>query len=100
MIISKIHRPSLGIAYQYKLENLNKILENKYFNKNQPTAIYVHGFFDDGEKDYSSMAIRGAYRERNDTNFLSIDWQYYSKCFLYKNAVIPQLKVVSLNFKS
>jgi hypothetical protein len=58
----------------------------------------VHGFYDDGEKDFSSMAIRGAYRERNDTNFITIDWQYYSKCFLYKNAVIPQLKVVSEKF--
>lgn len=89
-------RPSLYEAYRYNLGDLHKINENPKFLKHQPTAIYIHGFQDSGERDGSVMAIRSAYRIRNDHNFISVDWKYYSKCFLYDNSVIPQLKIVSI----
>lgn len=57
--------------------------------------IYIHGFQDTGERDFSAMAIRAAYRQRNDHNVLTVDWVYYSKSFFYSNAVIPQLKIVT-----
>lgn len=74
--------------------DFEKLYGNEKFNKNLPTVIYVHGFLDTGDRDYSAIAIRSAYRERNDHNILTIDWAYYSKSFFYKNAVIPQLKIV------
>lgn len=56
--------------------------------------IYIHGFLDTGERDFSAMAIRAAYRERNDHNIVTVDWAYYSKSLFYSNTVIPQLKIV------
>lgn len=74
--------------------DLWKLYHNEKFQKDLPTVIYIHGFQDTGGRDYSAMAIRSAYRERNDHNVVTIDWSYYSKSYFYKNSVIPQLKIV------
>lgn len=57
--------------------------------------IYVHGWLESGEMDLSTLAIRGAYLDRNDHNVITLDWSNYSKNINYHASVIPQLKVVS-----
>lgn len=82
-------------AYRYDLGDFLNLYHNEKFIKELPTVIYIHGFQDTGERDFSAMAIRAAYRQRNDHNVLTVDWVYYSKSFFYSNAVIPQLKIVT-----
>lgn len=91
----KIFSSSLYEAYRYDLKDFWRLYSNGKFRKDLPTAIYIHGFLDTGARDYSAMAVRSAYRKRNDHNVITVDWSYYSKSFFYKNTVIPQLKIVS-----
>jgi hypothetical protein len=88
-------RSSLYEAYRYDLNDLAKLYNNEKFRRDLPTVIYVHGYYDTGERDYSAIAIRSAYRERKDHNVITLDWAYYSSSIFYKNGVIPQLKIVS-----
>ena len=74
------------------------LYDNEKFDRNLPTAIYIHGYYDEGDFDFSAMAIRAAYRVRNDHNFITVDWKYYSKSIFYGVSVIPQLEVVSKSF--
>lgn len=78
------------------LGELSNLYDNEKFDRNLPTAIYIHGYQDEGDYDFSAMAIRAAYRERNDHNFITIDWKSYSKSYFYGTIVIPQLQIVSM----
>jgi len=70
--------PNLYTSYSYKLESLADIVHNPQFNKSLPTVVYIHGYLGDGEFDESVMAVRSAYRNRNNQNFIAIDWSAFS----------------------
>lgn len=57
---------------------MSDIIDNELFDKSKPTVIYIHGWLSNGELEQSVMAIRSAYRYRDDTNFIAIDWSTYS----------------------
>ena len=66
-------------------------LGNSNFNTNNPTKIFVHGFFDD-----ASIVTRYAMVEKwlfvGDYNIISIDWSTLAVCCNYFSAadsVIP-----------
>lgn len=59
------------------------------------TAVYVPGWLESGTFDLSTNAIREAYVHRDDHNFITIDWSYYSKNILYDTTVIPQLTIIA-----
>lgn len=77
------------------LEALPNLTLVESFNTNLPTAIFIHGWRENGKFSKSSSAIRDAYFQRGDHNAISIDWSYYSSKNFYHLAVIPQIKIIS-----
>lgn len=71
-------RPNVFEVYDYTLNNMSDIVYNQKFNKTRPTIIYIHGWLSNGEMEESVLAIRSAYRQRDDHNFIAIDWSTYS----------------------
>lgn len=66
------------------------IVNNPEFSSDRPTVVYIHGWLGDGEFDESVMAVRSAYRIRNDHNILIIDWSFYSRLMIpvpYKTSI-------------
>lgn len=58
---------------------MSDIVNNPKFQKDRPTVVYVHGWLEDGEFEESVMAVRSAYRVKDDHNILVVDWSVYSK---------------------
>ncbi|CAG9812274.1 unnamed protein product [Chironomus riparius] len=77
--VSVIFSPNVFEAYSYKLESMADIINNPKFRKDRPTVIYIHGWLEDGEFEESVMAVRSAYRVRDDHNILAVDWSLYSQ---------------------
>lgn len=78
-----------------QLKELPNLAFSESFDRNLPTAIYIHGWQDNGKFDTSCTAIRDAYLERGGYNVITIDWSAYSKNFYYHLTVVPQLKVIA-----
>ncbi|KAL7020686.1 hypothetical protein ACKWTF_011607 [Chironomus riparius] len=57
---------------------MHDIVHNGGFDRKLPTVIYIHGYLGDGEFDESVMAVRNAYREENNQNFIAVDWSAFS----------------------
>ncbi|XP_070492810.1 phospholipase A1-like isoform X2 [Chironomus tepperi] len=55
------------------------IVNHPKYQKDRPTVVYIHGWLENGEFQESVMAVRSAYRVRNDHNILVIDWSLFSK---------------------
>jgi len=77
---------------------MHEIVHNPQFNKSLPSVVYIHGYLGDGEFDYSAMAVRSAYRNKNNQNFIAIDWSAYSH---FTSGIpylgnIEKLKIVNL----
>lgn len=77
------------------LKDLQYLTGHPLFDVSRPTMMYVHGWLESGRLDLSTLAIRGAYNDRNDHNVVTVDWSEYSKNINYHTNVIPQMKVVS-----
>ncbi|XP_070503768.1 phospholipase A1-like [Chironomus tepperi] len=76
--VKVLFSPNLYTAYRYKLENMSEIVHNPEFDRKLPTVVYIHGYLNDGGFEYSAMAIRSAYRAKNNQNFIAIDWSAFS----------------------
>jgi pimeloyl-ACP methyl ester carboxylesterase len=70
---------------------MTAIVNNEKFRKQIPTIVYIHGWLCNGELEESVMAIRSAYRGRNDHNFISIDWSVYS----HWNVPVPYVSAMT-----
>jgi pimeloyl-ACP methyl ester carboxylesterase len=80
---------------------MSDVVRNPQFNKSLPTVVYIHGYLGDGEFDESVMAVRSAYRNRNNQNFIAIDWSAFSH---FTSSIpylgnIEKLKLVSIFLK-
>ena len=80
-----------------KLDKFSLVARHRIFNRALPTAIYFHGWTDNGEEFLSPVALRGAYRHVRTHNFITVDWNAFST----KNYIsaIKDLQVVSGNFR-
>lgn len=58
---------------------MHDIVHSTEFNRDLPTVVYIHGYLGDGEFDESVMAVRNAYREGQEQNFIAIDWSAFSR---------------------
>lgn len=86
-------RPNLFETYTYKLDKMDSIASNSEFKKDRPTVIYIHGWLSNGLLEENALAIRSAFREKNESNFLSIDWSTYSNRINYVSAIKNLKKV-------
>lgn len=76
-----------------KLKHLPRLVNHPQFNVSLPTVLYIHGWWQDGKYEDSTLAVRGAYMKKGGFNVLTMDWKHYS-FGLYFTVVLPQLKVV------
>jgi hypothetical protein len=74
------------------MKDFAKLINDPSFNASLPLAIYIHGFQDDTQS-FGVLSIRDSYV---NTSVITVDWSYYASNILYKGAVIPQLKIVTL----
>jgi len=51
------------------------ILNEARYDISLPTMIFIHGFLMNGHDDEKVLQMRDAYLERQDCNFISVDWQ-------------------------
>jgi pimeloyl-ACP methyl ester carboxylesterase len=75
--------------YEYNLESMEDIVKISYFDKTFTTVIYIHGFLGGGGSDESINAIKSAYLQKGNHNFITIDWSLYAKLKPY--IVMPSL---------
>ena len=88
--------PNQHTAYSYRLESMADVVYNPEFDKTLPTVIYIHGYLGKGDFDESLMAVRGAYRDSNNQNFIAIDWSAFSS-FTSSNFIhYEELKLVNI----
>lgn len=88
------------LSYEVPLADLAKLFSNKDFVPSRPTVIYIHGWLDTGEREDNIISMRSAYRERDDHNFIAVDWSYYSQMHFPVAYATPisKLKTVSSIF--
>nr|CAH0104974.1 unnamed protein product [Daphnia galeata] len=61
------------LLFQELFINDERGLSASNFVRTNPTKIYVHGFTENGQNDLS-FRIRGGYLEKENCNFITVDW--------------------------
>jgi len=80
---------------ELKIGDVSKLTESG-FNNDVPTKIFAHGFTDNGHSLKFVMNMRDEYLEREDCNYIAVDWEplaippFYIRATTYSTLVGEQ----------
>lgn len=84
--------PNISDYKLYSVASIAEIANNKAFDKELKTVLYIHGFRENFKSESVETVVK-AFIKKNDHNILVLDWSVYAKGNYVLYAVPNLIKV-------